>query len=90
MQNKKGFDDGVSIASPMIKSTKMVEKKKGVSAIGVAYISLGGSLCFIFKILLDFKKDNLMILVIRYLFPYKGLVLPYRGIMFLRYRRFGH
>ena len=42
----------------------------------------GGSLCFIFEFLLDFRKDNLMILVIRSLFPYQGLVLPYRELMF--------
>ena len=50
----------------------------------------GGSLCFIFEFLLDFRKYNLMILVIRSIFPYQGLVLPYRGLMFLRLMRFGH
>ena len=28
--------------------------------------------------------------MIRSLFPYQGLVLPYRGLMFLRGMRFGH
>ena len=59
----------------------MEKSKKGVRVVGIAYLSLGGggggSLCFILKFLLDFRKDNLMILVIRSLFPYQGLVLPY-------------
>ena len=38
---------------------------------------LGGSLCFILEFLLDFRKDNLVILVIRSLFAYQGLVIPY-------------
>ena len=42
------------------------------------------------KFLLDFRKDNLVILVIRSLFPYQGLVIPYRGLMFLRHMKFGH
>ena len=36
-----------------------------------------GSLCFILEFLLDFRKDNVVILVIRSFFPYQGLVLPY-------------
>ena len=68
----------------------MEKRKKEVSAVGVAYLSLRGSLCFIFEFLLDFRKDNLVILVIRSLFPYQGLVLSYRGLMFLRHMRFGH
>ena len=80
----------MSIASPMIKSAKgMKKKRKRISAIGVAYRSLERCFCFILEFLLDFRKDNLMILVIRYFFPYKGLVLHYRGLMFLRRMRFG-
>ena len=59
----------------------MEKRKKGVSVVGVEYFYLGegegGSLYFILEFLLDFRKDNLVILVIRYLFPYKGLVFPY-------------
>ena len=72
----------------------MEKRKKGVSAVRVAYLSLGGGgggiLCFIFEFLLDFRKDNLTILMIRSLFSYQGLVIPYRGLMFLRRMRFGH
>ena len=79
MQNKRGFGGGVSAASPLIKSKKWVKKrKKGVSVVGVAYFPSGGSLCFIFEFLFYFRKYNHVILVIRSLFPYQGLVLPYR------------
>ena len=64
----------------MIKSVKRVEKRrKGISVVGVAYLSLaggggggggGGSLYSIFEFLLDFRKYDLMILVISSLFPY--------------------
>ena len=37
----------------------------------------GGSLCFVLEFLLEFRKDNLIILVIRSLFPYQELVLTY-------------
>ena len=50
----------------------------------------GGCLGFILEFLFDFRKDNLVILMIRSLFPYQRLVLPYWGIMFLRCMRFGH
>ena len=49
-----------------------------------------GSLCFIFEFFVDFRKDNLVILVIRSLFPYQGLVLPYRGLIFFRCMTFRH
>ena len=68
----------------------MKKRKKGVSTVEVPYLSLRGSLCFILEFFLDFRKDNLVILVIRSLFPYQGLVLPYRGLMFLKHMRFGH
>ena len=48
----------------------MEKSKKEVRAIGIAYLSIGGNLCFILEFLLDFRKDNIVILVIRYLFPY--------------------
>ena len=92
---KKGFGGGVSTASPMIKSAKgrrrerrelgrRRERRGGGGGGGV------GSLCFIFEFLLDFRKYNLVILVIRFIFPYQGLVRSYRGLMFLRRMRFGH
>ena len=66
----------------MIKSTKRRRREIRELA-GVAYRSLGGggggggSLCFVFEFLLEFRKDNLIILVIRYFFPYQELVLSY-------------
>ena len=68
----------MSAASSMIKSAKRVEKrKKGVFTVGIAYLSLVGSLHFILEFLLDYRKDNLVIMVIKSLFPYQGLILPY-------------
>ena len=61
-------------ASPIFKSAKGVKKrKKGVNAVEVHTFPSGGGgiLFFIFKFLLDFRKDNLVILVIRSLFPYQ-------------------
>ena len=49
----------------------------GVPTVEVAYLSLVGSLHFILEFLLDYGKDNLVILVIRSFFPYQGLILPY-------------
>ena len=68
----------------------MEKKRKGISAVGVAYLSLWRNFCFILEFLLNFRKDNLVIFVIRSFFPYQGLVLPYRGLRFLRHMRFGH
>ena len=75
----------------MIKSTKgWRRERKELAQLELHTFPLGGSLYFIFKFVLDFRKDNLVILVIRSLFPYQGLVLPYRRIMFLRRMRFGY
>ena len=62
-----------------------MERKNEVETVRIAYHSLGGggSFYFILEFLLDFRKDNLVIFVIRFLFPYQGLVLPFRGLMFL-------
>ena len=60
------------------------------STIRVAYLSHVGSLPFILELILDYRKDNLVILVIRFFFPYQGLVLPYRGLTVFRHMRFGH
>ena len=53
------------------------EKEEGSTTGRVAYLALVESLPFILEFLLDYRKDNLVILVIRYFFPYQGLVLPY-------------
>ena len=69
---KRGFDSGVSAASPMIKSAKRMEKiKKKVYAVIIAYLSLVESLCFILEFLLNPWKDNLVNLAIESLFPYQ-------------------
>ena len=66
-------DGGVLAASPMIKSAKKGEKREKYedSSVGVAYLSLVGSLPFILGFFLDYRKDNLIILVMRYFFPYQ-------------------
>ena len=46
----------------------MEKINKGASAVGVAYLSLMGILHFILEFLLDYGKDNLVILVIRSFF----------------------
>ena len=53
-----------------------MERKKEVETVIFAYLSLRGSLCFIFEFLIDSRKDNLVILVIKSLFPYQGPILP--------------
>ena len=65
-------------------------EEEGSSTIRVAYLSYVGSLPFILEFLLDYRKDNLVIFVIRSFFPYQGVVLPYRGLTFLRRLGFGH
>ena len=67
-----------------------MEEKKKSSTVRVVYPSHVGSLPFILEFLLDYKKDNLVILVIRYFFPYQGQVIPYRGLTSLRPMKFGH
>ena len=46
----------------------------------------GESFPFIFEFLFDLRKDNLMILVIKSLFPYQRLILPCQGLIFLEVR----
>ena len=46
----------------------------------------GESFPFIFEFLFDLRKDNLMILAIKSLFPYHRLILPYQGLIFLEVR----
>ena len=56
----------------------MENRKKEVYAVRIAYISLVGSLSVLYtNFSLIIGKDNLMILVIKSLFPYQGLILPY-------------
>ena len=46
-KQKRGSGGSMSAASPMIKSTKGVEKsRKGVSVVGVAYLSVKGESLF--------------------------------------------
>ena len=75
---KKGSGGSMTAASLMIKSAKMGEKreKKEDNTFRVAYISLVGSLTFILGFFLDYRKDNLIILVMRSFFPYQGLIPP--------------
>ena len=49
--------------------------KKEVEIVGIAYFSLVGSFCFILEFVFDFTKDNLVILVMRYLFSYQRLII---------------
>ena len=55
----------------------MENRKKGVRVVGIAYISLVESFFVLYSFLLDYKEDNLVIFVIKSLFLYQGLVLPY-------------
>ena len=65
-------------SSPMIKPTKGWKREiRELEQLELHTFPSGESLYFIFEFLLDFKKDNLVIFVIRSLFPYQGLVLPY-------------
>ena len=42
----------------------------------IAYLSLVGGLWFLFEFILDFRKDNFMILVIKSLISYQIPILP--------------
>ena len=56
----------------MLKSAKRIEKKeKEVPQLGLCTFPSLGSSCFILEFVFDFRKDNLAILVMRYLFPYQ-------------------
>ena len=46
----------------------MENNKKGIYTIGIVYISFRESLCFVLEFLFNFKKDNLVILMIRSFF----------------------
>ena len=52
-------------------------EEEGSSSVMIAYLFLVGSLCFILEFLLDFWKDNLIILVIKSFFPYQRSILSY-------------
>ena len=63
-------------SSSMLKSVKMIEKKeKEVLQLGLCIFPSLGSSCFILEFVFDFRKYNLVILVMRYLFPYQRPIL---------------
>ena len=51
------------------------EEKKGSTRVRIAYLSLVGSLWFIFEFILDFWKGNLVILEIKSFIPYQRLII---------------
>ena len=54
----------------------MEEKRKNeVRQLGLYTLPSLGSSCFILEFVFDFRKDNLAILVMRYLFPYQRSIL---------------
>ena len=53
----------------------MERKKKEVRQLGLHPFPSLGSSCFILEFVFDFRKDNLVILVMRYLFPYQRTIL---------------
>ena len=72
---KKGSDGGVSTASPMIKLAKRIEKKEQeVPQLGLRTLPSLGSSYFILEFVFDFRKENLVILVMS-LFPYQRPIL---------------
>ena len=59
-------------ASPMIKLAKgRRRERRELAQLELHTFPLEGSLCFILEFLLESRKDNLVILVIRYLFSYQ-------------------
>ena len=69
---KRGSGGGMPAASPMLKSAKRIEKKeKEVPQLGLCTFPSLGSSCFILEFVFDFRKDNLVILMMRFLFPYQ-------------------
>ena len=75
---KEGFGDGVSAASPMIKSTKgWRRRRREFTQLELHTFPSSPSFRIILKSLLDYREDNLVILVIKSIFPYQRLILPY-------------
>ena len=72
----------------------MEKKKKKVCVVGIAYPPIMGDLPNLLKVvhdsLLDFRKENLLILGIKSLLPYQRLILPYQGLILSRNNGFGH
>ena len=70
----------------------MEKKKKKVRVVGIAYLPLVGDLPDLLKVVnesfFDFWKENLLILGIKSLIPYRGLILPYQGLIFSGNKRF--
>ena len=69
----------MSAASSMLKSAKRIKKKeKEVRQLGLRTFPSLGSFCFILEFVFDFRKENLAILVMRFLFPYqKPIILDF-------------
>ena len=53
----------------------MENKKKEVQRLGLHTFPSEGRFCFILEFVLDFRKDNLIILAIRSLFPHQRQIL---------------
>ena len=76
--SRASVNGGVPIASPMIKLVTRMEKiEKKAYVVKIAYLFFVGSFYFIFEFPFHSWKDNLVISVIKYFFPYGGLILPY-------------
>ena len=69
---QKGHSDGSgTVVSLMIKVAKIWKRaRRKFAQLELHTFPLGGIFFFILEFLLDFRKDNIVILVIRYLFPY--------------------
>ena len=72
----------------------MEKKKQRVHTVGIAYLPLVGDLLYLYKVvhefLLDFRKENILILEIKSLLPYQGLIIPYQGLIFSGNKGFGN
>ena len=44
----------------------------------------------VYESLLDFWRENILILGIKYLFPYQGLIIPYQRLIFSGNNGFGN
>ena len=65
----------MSVAFPMLKLAKRIEKKeKEVSQLGLRTFPSLGSSCFILDFVFDFRKDNLKILEISFLLIKKPIL----------------
>ena len=68
----------VPVTSPMLKLAKRMEKiRKPIGVDRIAYLFSVGGFSFILEFLLDFWKDNPVMLVIESLIPYQRPILHY-------------